>query len=134
MASIRIEWLTDTCDCEDCGMSWAQGARVFLDEAEILHLEAAAACYDGESHDPEEVLTVLLRRLGHSVEVRETVASDGQGGSYDTEILMVDGDFLREADDYGRSEDGVAKVLVRLGHEVEADHVETGSLVDDWDD
>ena len=65
---IKIEWLSDDCDCETCGSSWAEGAIVYMDGQEILTLEPHAACFDGSSWTQAEVYSEILKGLGYTVE------------------------------------------------------------------
>ena len=65
---IRIEWLSDDYDCETCGVSFAEGARVFIDGALAFELEPVAHCYDGAHYDQEAVFRRILEHLGHEVE------------------------------------------------------------------
>lgn len=71
MAEIKIEWLQDSGECEDCGPSYAEGARVFVDGALALDLRPVARCYDGLAWSREEVFAALLERLGHRLEILE---------------------------------------------------------------
>lgn len=64
---IRIEWLTDWSDCDTCGMNYAEGARVFLDEKEILALVPYSACYDGDHWDDRQVYELILEKLGYDI-------------------------------------------------------------------
>lgn len=69
MSIIKIEWLTDTYDnCELCGTSWAEGARVFVDDALVLDLAPVAHCQGGAHYDQADVYDRLLRHLGYTVE------------------------------------------------------------------
>jgi hypothetical protein len=68
MATIKIEWLTDDADCETCGTSWAEGARVFVDGSIAVDLEPTAYCCGGAHYDEREVFTRILEHLGHTVE------------------------------------------------------------------
>lgn len=69
VSTIKIEWLTDSYDnCETCGSSWAEGARVFVDGALALDLEPSAHCFGGAHYDQSDVYERLLRHLGHTVE------------------------------------------------------------------
>lgn len=69
MVAIRIEPLTDTHDCETCGMSWADGANVYFDGELALELEPHAHCYDGTDYSDKAIYRAILERLGHTVEV-----------------------------------------------------------------
>lgn len=68
MPKIEIEWLEDSHDCELCGQSYADGARVTLDGATILELNPHAHCYNGSSWDQAEVFEEILGALGYEVE------------------------------------------------------------------
>lgn len=65
---IKIEWLSDSCDCETCGSSWAEGAIVYIDGQEIFTLEPHASCYDGSSWTQAEVYYQILKGLGYTIE------------------------------------------------------------------
>lgn len=68
MATIRIEWLSDSHGCETCGTSYAEGARVFVDGKPVIELLPFADCFGGAHHDWPEVVDALLTHLGHTVE------------------------------------------------------------------
>ena len=70
MTDIRIEWLTDSNDCDQAGCSggWEEGARVYFDGKLRLDLEPTAACFDGIGYSESEVLRRILAELGHTVE------------------------------------------------------------------
>jgi hypothetical protein len=65
---IKIEWLTDQYDCEDCGFSWAGGANVYFDDEFVIGMQPSAACYDGASYSDADVYDAILQKLGHTVE------------------------------------------------------------------
>lgn len=66
---IRIEWLSDECECDTCGYNWADGAHVYFDDELVLNLKPVASCFDSEHYYPEDVYQRILGQLGHSVEV-----------------------------------------------------------------
>lgn len=66
---IRIERLTDDHDCETCGWSMAEGARVYFDGELAIELEPHAHCYDGDDYNDEAIYTAILNKLGHTVVV-----------------------------------------------------------------
>lgn len=68
MKTIKIEWLTDTFDCEVCGESWAEGAYIIFPDGEELLLEPLAHCYGGESYETDQVYDKVLEKLGYKVE------------------------------------------------------------------
>lgn len=62
---IEIEWLHDNSDCDVCGVSWAQGAVVFIDGEEFLRLEPSAHCTSCDDWTEEEVYKAVLEKLGY---------------------------------------------------------------------
>lgn len=64
---INIEWLTDTYDCDTCGMSWAEGARVTHQGEVIIDMIPGAHCFGGNSYDPSTVFEAILKHLGYDV-------------------------------------------------------------------
>lgn len=69
MASLKIEWLSDCYDnCETCGSSYAEGARVYVDGELALDLAPSAHCFGGAHYDQADVYERILRHLGHEVE------------------------------------------------------------------
>jgi hypothetical protein len=67
MNSLEIHWIYDNHECETCGSSTAEGARVLLNNEEILLLEPLAHCYDDISYSSEDVYKAILKHLGYSV-------------------------------------------------------------------
>ncbi len=65
---IKIEWLTDQMDCETCGPSWAEGAKVYFDDKFVIDMQPSAACFDGASYSDADVYDAILKELGHTVE------------------------------------------------------------------
>lgn len=66
-STISIEWLDDQYECEDCGYSYATGARVKLNGEEILLLEPVAHCYGGDNFSTTDVYYQILNKLGYKV-------------------------------------------------------------------
>ncbi|MCS4089060.1 hypothetical protein [Rhizobium sp. BK176] len=71
MATIRITWMTDEHECDDCGTSYASGASVEIEGHETLDLKPSAYCYDGSSYSRVEVYNAILAALGEYPEVEE---------------------------------------------------------------
>lgn len=67
-AELKIQWLSDEYDCDDCGCSYAEGARVFLNEVSVLELLPVAHCFGGKSWTESEVYKQILEKLGITVE------------------------------------------------------------------
>lgn len=67
MSVIKIEWTYDECDCETCGMSWADGAIVTIDGKQVGDFTPFASCFDGTSFTKEFIYASILRELGHTV-------------------------------------------------------------------
>lgn len=68
MASIRIEWLHDSHECETCGSSYAEGALVYIDGKLAIELQPVAHCFDGANYMDSDVYGRILAHLGHTVE------------------------------------------------------------------
>lgn len=64
MATIRIERVTDHHDCETCGCSLADGARVYFDGELGLELTPSGWCFDGVSYEDDEIYAEILKSLG----------------------------------------------------------------------
>ena len=64
---INIIWLADSHECETCGTSFAQGARVYKDDELWIELEPHAHCFESKDYDCNEVYKRILRELGHEV-------------------------------------------------------------------
>lgn len=67
MSDIHIVWLSDESDCETCGPSYSEGARVFIDGVCVVDLPPIAHCYDGNSYTEKDVYGELLEYLGYRV-------------------------------------------------------------------
>jgi hypothetical protein len=72
---ITIDWLNDEHDCETCGGSYAEGARVLIDKKIAFTLEPVAHCFNGVSYSEWQVYHRLLQHFGYDVP-RPTWASD----------------------------------------------------------
>lgn len=64
---IEITTQADHSDCDCCGDNYAQGGFVMIDGVMVLDRPPAAACYDGDSFEPSELLVMALKKLGHDV-------------------------------------------------------------------
>lgn len=71
LSKITIEWLSDSHECETCGHSYADGARISIDGAVALELVPLAACFDGDHFSEEEVYKRIIAHLGHELELVE---------------------------------------------------------------
>ncbi len=65
---IRIEWVSDSHDCDDCGPSYAEGAVIHIEGREPIEMLPGAHCYNGVSYGATEVYTRILEALGYRVE------------------------------------------------------------------
>lgn len=67
MTDIRIEWLTDSFDCDQAGCSggYSEGAKVYFDDKLVLDLSPSADCFGGVDYDKDEVFARILSELGH---------------------------------------------------------------------
>lgn len=69
MAKIKIEWISDSYSgCEDCGTSYADGAKVYVDDILAVDLEPVAHCHGGAHYSEQEVYDAIIQHLGHTVE------------------------------------------------------------------
>jgi hypothetical protein len=103
MATIRITWMTDEHECDDCGSSYASGAVVEIEGHEPLDLKPSAYCYDGDSYSRLEVYKAILAAFGEyagpeveEMECRQLIECLGFGITDDVECRF---DFS-EDDDY----------------------------------
>jgi len=67
MTDIRIEWLTDSTDCDQAGCSggYSEGAKVYFDDELAIDLSPVASCFGGVNYGFEEVFARILSELGH---------------------------------------------------------------------
>lgn len=66
---IHIERLEDEHHCETCGWSIASGAKISIDNREVLTLTPHAHCLGGQDYSTEDVFKAILQHLGHTVEI-----------------------------------------------------------------
>lgn len=67
MSRVEIEWLGDSYDCETCGYSYAEGARITIDGQVSLELVPRAHCFGGDNYSERDVFERILGQLGHEV-------------------------------------------------------------------
>lgn len=68
MSCIRIEWLSDANDCDQCGGGYAEGAQVFIDGELALDLQPVATCFGSDGNwDMADVYRLILEHLGHTL-------------------------------------------------------------------
>lgn len=70
---IKIRWLTDSHECETCGLSYAEGAFVEIDSGKTgdgatIDMRPLAACYGGAHYDSDQVYVAIFEKLGWQVE------------------------------------------------------------------
>jgi hypothetical protein len=63
MNIIKIEFCEDYHDCETCGISYADGAIVYLNDKEILNLKPSAYCYDSINYFDEDIFDKIIEYL-----------------------------------------------------------------------
>ena len=71
--NIVVRLLSDTYDCETCGPSYADGAKVEFDDGTTLELSPTAHCFGGDNYSETAIYTAILKHLGHTV-----VVDDGE--------------------------------------------------------
>jgi len=67
VADIKIQWLTDSHDCETCGSTYAEGARVTIDGKVEVEMLPVAHCFGGDDYSPSDVFAAVLAHYGHTV-------------------------------------------------------------------
>lgn len=65
---IKIEWLSDSHDCETCGDSYAEGAKVWIDGELVIDKVPRAHCFDVDSWDNFVIYQEIFHKLGHTLE------------------------------------------------------------------
>lgn len=68
MPKLKIGFLSDDYDCDECGASYAEGARVYLDNKLILERLPVAHCFGGSHWDTADIYKEILGHLGYEVE------------------------------------------------------------------
>lgn len=61
---ISIERLWDSCECETCGTSYADGYRIFFDEEIVAEFEPLAHCYNDSSCQEGDEFKKIFELLG----------------------------------------------------------------------
>ncbi len=61
---IDIEWLTDEHECDTCGWSTAEGAKITIDGKPAICLEPSAYCFGSDQWDADQVLGIVLGEMG----------------------------------------------------------------------
>lgn len=64
---IRFEFTTDTYDCETCGVSYAEGGKIYFDDELKFEFVPHAYCYDSDHMNEEEIFKKAFELLGHEV-------------------------------------------------------------------
>lgn len=64
---IKIEWLYDEHDCETCGSSYAEGAKVHINGELVIENIPYAHCYGGENWDRDDIYKRIFLELGYHV-------------------------------------------------------------------
>jgi hypothetical protein len=77
---IRIEWIEDLHDCEDCGPSYAAGAVIHIEGREPIEMLPSAHCYDGLSYSGGDVLARIIEELGYRL------VTEHRGGDRDDDF------------------------------------------------
>ena len=62
---VKITWLDDYYDCEQCGGAGASGATVELNGKVILDMSPQAHCFGGISYSENQVFIALIKALGY---------------------------------------------------------------------
>lgn len=68
---IEINNYSDYYDCETCGIDYADGAEIFINDEPLVNITPVAHCYDGVSYRMDEILYIVLRKLGYDIKIIE---------------------------------------------------------------
>lgn len=64
---IRFEFLIDSCDCDTCGVNYAEGGRIYFDDELKFEFLPHAYCYDSDHMGEFELIEKAFDLLGHEV-------------------------------------------------------------------
>jgi len=67
MSVITVEWLFDSFECDCCGVTYAEGAKVSKDGEPLLDLSPAAHCMGSDHYDAADVYRLTFVALGHTI-------------------------------------------------------------------
>lgn len=68
---VHIKWLDDTHECETCGFSYAEGAKVFIDGKLIIDKVPISNCCNPLYWNEEEILREILHHISEFSEERD---------------------------------------------------------------
>jgi len=68
MKKLKIIWTFDSCECDDCGWSYADGFKAYLDGELLDEFVPHAACFDGDTINESEALVRILAKLDIELE------------------------------------------------------------------
>jgi hypothetical protein len=71
MKRLIIDWLYDTHECDTCGATYADGARVTLNDSVILELIPVAHCTGGKTWFNDDVYKLIFEALGYEIKEAE---------------------------------------------------------------
>ena len=63
---VRIERTSDMHDCETCGVSYADGAKLYIDDFLYVTLIPVAHCYAGKHWTEEDIMREVIQLLGYT--------------------------------------------------------------------
>lgn len=122
MANVRIEWLHDSySDCETCGTSYAEGARVYVDDRLVIDLTPVAHCTNPAHYSEQEVFGRVLEHLGHSYQdsfanLREATIAQNHHNSRGRKADKLKGAFWHKRDQRWRAQIYLNAKPIHLGY------------------
>jgi competence transcription factor ComK len=69
MTKITVERTYDETDCETCGISYEEGAKITFENGKTIDLRPSAHCYNGQGYTDEDIMRTILHELGHELVV-----------------------------------------------------------------
>ena len=71
MKTIKITRTYDEHDCDDCGYSTAEGAKIYINGRKVLDLKPVAHCYEGKTYSDIDILKAVLEYLDFETRILE---------------------------------------------------------------
>ena len=75
---ILVEHYSDSCDCETCGPSFAEGYRLTFGDGTVIEKLPVARCYGEQSYSDDDLYNDIFQHLG--VKVTHEFVTDGEEG------------------------------------------------------
>jgi hypothetical protein len=67
LSKYKIVRLSDSCECETCGTSWAEGYVIYQGDEIVIDKTPLASCYGGKDYYDQEPYKDIIELLGVGV-------------------------------------------------------------------